>query len=292
VTIISDAAPGAAPDVTVRFIADGLGKLWGPQTLVMNRPGANGSIAARAAAEAAPDGYVLYYPVTSTFIALPTVAPNLPVKLPRDFLPIGFGALQPMAVAVSSSLGISTLPQLIALAKKEPGKISIAVTGIGRMTHLTGELLQQRADIKLLTVPYNGGPATAFADLASGRVSIIIEGYAGIVGAVRSNAVKLIAVASSERLPDFPDVPTVAETIGDFSAAGWQVMAAPLGTPLGIINKVSADLAKVESEPDFKQRLATVGAYPRVMTPEQTLAFVQKEQETWLPMLQKVNGRR
>jgi tripartite-type tricarboxylate transporter receptor subunit TctC len=257
----------------------------------MNRPGANGSIAARAAAEAAPDGYTLYYPVTSTFIALPTVAPNLPVKLPRDFLPIGFGTFQPMFVAVSSSLGISTLPQLIALAKKEPGKISIAVTGIGRMTHLTGELLQQKADIKLLTVPYNGGPATAFADLGSGRVSMTIEGYAGIVGAVKSNAIKLIAVASSERLPDFPDLPTVAETIPDFSAAGWQVLAAPLGTPQPILNKVSADLAKVESDADFKKRLATVGAYPRAMTPDETRAFVQKEQETWLPVLQKVNAK-
>src|SRR5262249_61329213 len=117
--IISDSAPGAAPDVSARFIADGLGKIWGPQPLVVNRPGANGSIAARAAAEAAPDGYTFYYPVTSTFIALPTVAPNLPVKLPRDFRPIGFGAFQPMLIAVRSSIGVSTLPQLLALATEE-----------------------------------------------------------------------------------------------------------------------------------------------------------------------------
>ena len=289
VTIISDAAPGAAPDVVARFVADGLGKIWGPQAVVVNRPGANGSIAARAAAEAAPDGYTLYFPVTSTFIALPTVAPNLPVKLPRDFLPIGFGAFQPMFIAVSSTLGVSTLPQLIALAKKEPGKISIAVTGVGRLTHLTGELLQQRADIKLLTVPYTGGPATAFADLASGRVLMAIEGYSGILGAVKSGAIKLIAVASSERLPEFPDLPTAAQTIPDFTAAGWQVLAAPLGTPQPIINKVSADLSAVENDPNFKERLATVGNYARAMTPEQALAFVLKEQETWLPVLQKVN---
>jgi len=288
VTIISDAAPGAAPDVVARFVADGLGKMWGGQAVVINRPGANGSIAARAAAEAAPDGYTLYFPVTSTFVALPTVASNLPVKLPRDFLPIGFGALQPMFIAVSPSLGVSTLPQLIALAKKESGKISIAVTGVGRFTHLTGELLQQRADIKLLTVPYTGGPAAAFADLAGGRVSMIIEGYSGIVGSVKAGAVKLIAVASSERLPEFPDLPTVAETIPGFAAAGWQMLAAPLGTPQPIIGKVSADLSEVESDPDFKKRLATVGNYARAMTPEQTLAFVQKEQETWLPVLEKI----
>ena len=291
VTIISDAAPGAAPDVVARFVADGLSKIWGPQALVQNRPGANGSIAARAAAEAVPDGYTLYFPVTSTFVALPTVAPNLPVKLPHDFLPIGFGAFQPMFVAVSSSLGVSTLPELIARAKEEPGKISIAVTGVGRLTHLTGALLQERAGIKLLTVPYTGGPAAAFADLADGRVSMIVEGYSGIVGSVKAGALKLIAVASPERLPEFPDLPTVAETIPGFSAAGWQVLAAPLGTPQPIISKVSADLRKVESDPDFKKRLATVGNYSSVMTPEQTLAFVQKEQETWLPVLQKINSK-
>ncbi len=196
-----------------------------------------------------------------------------------------------MFIAVSPSLGVSTLPQLIALAKKEPGKISIAVTGVGRLTHLTGELLQERADVKLLTVPYTGGPAAAFADLAGGRVSMIIEGYSGIAGSVKSGAVKLIAVASPERLPEFPDLPTVAETIPGFSATGWQVLAAPLGTPQPIISKVSADLIKVESDPGFKERLANIGDYPQVMTPEQTLAFVQKEQETWLPVLQKISGQ-
>jgi len=291
VTIISDSAPGASPDVVVRFIADGLGKIWRQQAVVANRPGADGSIAARAATEAVPDGYTLYFAVGSTFIASPTVAPNLPVKLPRDFLPIGSGAMEPMFVAVSPSLGVSTLPQLIALAKKEPGKISFAVTGVGRMTHLTGELLQERAGIKLLAVPYTGGQAAAFADLAGGRVSTTISGYPGIIGSVKAGAVKLIAVASPERLPEFPDLPTVAETIPGFSATGWQVLAAPLGTPQPIISKVSADLIKVESDPGFKERLAIIGDYPQVMTPEQTLAFVQKEQETWLPVLQKISGQ-
>ena len=290
-TIISDAAPGSTPDVDARFVADGLGKMWGQQVVVVNHPGANGSIAARAAAEAAPDGYTLSHPALSTFVALPTVAPNLPVKLPRDFLPIGFTAENPMFIAVSPALGVSTLPQLIALAKKEPGKISIAVTGVGRLTHLTGELLQERADIKLLPVPYTGGPAAALGDVAGGRVSMIIEGYSGIVGSVKAGAVRLIAVASPERLPEFPDLPTVAETIPGFSAAGWQVLVAPLGTPQPIISKVSADLSKVVSDPDFKKRLATVGSYSRAMTPEQALAFVQKEQQTWLPLLERITKK-
>jgi tripartite-type tricarboxylate transporter receptor subunit TctC len=242
VTIISDAAPGATPDVDTRFIAEGLGKIWGQQVVVLNRTGANGSIAARSASEAAPDGYTLFMPALSTFVALLTVAPNLPLKLPRDFLPIGFTAENPMFVAVNPSLGVNTLPQLIGLARKEPGKVSIAVTGIGRLTHLTGELLQQRADIKLLSVPYTAGPAPALGDVATGRVSMIIEGYSGIAGAVNAGTVKLIAVASPQRLPQFPDLPTVAETIPGFAATGWQVLVAPLGTPEPIIRKVADDL--------------------------------------------------
>jgi tripartite-type tricarboxylate transporter receptor subunit TctC len=291
VTIIVDAAPGAAPDVDARFVAEGLSKVWGQQVVIINRPGANGSIAASGASEVVPDGYTLFMPALSTFVAPPTVAPNVPLKLPRDFLPIGYTAENPMFLAVNQSLGINTLPELIARAKKEPGKISIAVTGVGRLTHLTGLLLQERAGISLLPVPYNGGPAAALADVGSGRVSMIIEGYSGIVGAVKAGQVKIIAVASQERLPQFTDVPAVAETIPGFSASGWQVLVAPLGTPTPIISKASADLAKVTSDPDFQKRLGNVGSYSHTMTPEQTLAFVRKEQDTWLPVLQKINER-
>jgi len=288
VTVISDAAPGSTPDVDARFVADGLGKIWRQQVIIINHPGANGSIAARAAAEAIPDGYTLFMPALSTFVALQSVAPNLPLKLPRDFVPIGYTAGNPMFVAVNPALGVDTLPQLIALAKQQPGTISIAVTGVGRLTHLTGLLLQDRAGIQLLPVPYNGGPAAALADVGAGRVSMIIEGYSGIVGAVKAGQVKLIAVASAERLPEFPDLPTVAETLPGFAATGWQVLVAPPGTPAPIVSKVSADLAKAMSDIDFQKRLANVGSYSRAMTPEQTLAFVDKEQQTWLPLLEKI----
>jgi tripartite-type tricarboxylate transporter receptor subunit TctC len=291
VMIISDAAAGASPDVATRIVADGLDKIWGQHAAVVNHPGANGSIGARAASEAIADGYTLYAPALSTFVALPTVAPNLPVKLPRDFLPIGFIAEQPMFLAVSPGSGITTLPQLIERAKKEPGSISIAVSGIGRMTHLTGLLLQEKAGITLTPVPYTGGPGAALGDVATGRVSMIIEGYSGIIGAVNAGQVKLIAAASPQRLPEFPNLPTVAETIPGFTAAGWLILAAPVGTPAPIVAKVSADLTKVVSEPDVQHKLAGTGSYTRPMTADETLAFVAKQQETWLPVLQKIPTR-
>jgi tripartite-type tricarboxylate transporter receptor subunit TctC len=230
-------------------------------------------------------------PALSTFASLPTVAPNLPLRLPRDFLPIGFTIENPMFIAVNASLGINTLSELIARAKKEPGTISIAVTGVGRLTHLTGLLLQQRADIQLVPVPYQGGPAAAMADVGTGRVSMIIEGYSGIMGSVKAGQLKTIAVASRQRLPDFPDVPTVAETLPDFFATGWQVVVAPLGTPTSIIDKVSADLIKVMGDPALKKRLGEVGNYTQTMNPEQTLAFVNQQQETWLPILEKISAK-
>ena len=134
-----------------------------------------------------------------------------------------------MFIAVAPSLGVKSLKELIALAKKRPGEISYATTG--RLTHLTGELLQHEAKIKLQLVPYTGGPAHAISDVATGRVGMIIEGYSGVAGAVRSGSVKLIAVASAKRLADFPDVPTVAETIPEFVATGWGILVAPVGTP-------------------------------------------------------------
>ena len=213
VTIICDAAAGSTPDVDTRFFAEGLGRIWKQQVITVNRPGGGGSIGARAAAEALPDGYTLYMPALSDFVALPGVAPNLPLQLPRDFVALGFTAENPMFFAVNPALGVNSLPELIALAKKKPGAISYATTGVGRLTHLTGELFQMRADIELLLVPYTGGPSHAVSDVSQGRVDFIIEGYSGVAAAVKGGLAKVIAVASAKRLPEFPDLPTVAETL-------------------------------------------------------------------------------
>jgi tripartite-type tricarboxylate transporter receptor subunit TctC len=291
VTLISDAAVGGSPDVTTRLIAEGLSEIWSQQVIVINRPGANGSIAARAAAEAAPDGYTLFVPSLSTFVASSTVAPNLPVKVPRDFLPVGFTADQPMFITVSPAVHADTLAQFIELAKQEPGKLSVAVSGVGRLTHLTSELLQSRAGIHLTSIPYTKGMSNALADAASGRVSVVIENFAAVIGGVKGGQLKLMAVASAQRLPDFPNVPTVAETLPGFAATGWQAVLAPIGTPAPIVNKISADLSQVVSAPAFKKKMATLGGYPRAMTPDQVQAFIAKEQETWLPIVQKISSK-
>jgi tripartite-type tricarboxylate transporter receptor subunit TctC len=165
VRLITDSAPGSSIDVPVRIIAEGLSRIWGQQAVVINQPGAGGAIAARNAATAAPDGYTLGVMAASAFVTLPGTADNLPIQIPRDFTPVGYLGGAPMFVAAAPWLNVKTLPELIALAKEKPGEVSYGVNGIGRLTHLTGELLQQQAGIKLLMVPYSGGTAQIISDM-------------------------------------------------------------------------------------------------------------------------------
>ena len=291
VKIIVDSAPGSATDTATRLMAERLGVVWGQQPVVENRPGAGGSLAVRAAMQAPPDGYTLYVGAASTFTALkgaPGVAPNLPIELPRDFAPIGFITQQPMFIAVSPTIGVKSLPELIAMAKQKPGDLSYATTGRGRITHLTMELLQERSGIKLQMIPYSGGPTAAMADVGTGRVAIVIEGYAGLAGGLNSKLINGVAVASLERLADFKDLPTVAETIPGFLAGGWNVLLAPVGTPDAIIQKASVNLRKAMDDAELMVKLAALGAYPHSMTPAEVLTFALDQQRTWRPIAEKV----
>jgi tripartite-type tricarboxylate transporter receptor subunit TctC len=220
VRLVVDSAAGSTVDVVTRIVAEKLSQYLGRQVPVLNHPGGGGAIAARVAAAASNDGYTIYAPAASSFITLAGKAPNLPLMLPRDFAPIGFLSEQPMFVAVIPTFGVNTLPELIARAKANPGELSYAATGVGRISHLTGELLQLRAGIKMQLVPYTGGPAQALNDALGGRVPIIVEGYPGLIGAVRSGALRPVAVSSTKRLGEFPDLPTIGETLPDFSAGG------------------------------------------------------------------------
>ena len=257
----------------------------GPADRAGRSPGASGAIAAHAASDAIPDGYTLFAPAMSLFIALPGKAENLPLMLPRDFLPVASLIDQPMFICANAASGIKTLPDLIARAKQNPNQISFAATGIGRITHLTGLLLQSRADIKLQVVPYTGGPAAALTDVVGGRVPLIIEGYSGLAGAIQAHSLTVLAVASTHRLPEFPDVPTVAETLPGFAAGGWQGVVAPLGTPAAAIQKVNAGLKKVLGEPAIADPLALRGAFVSPMSPSEVNAFINAQQAQWRPVL-------
>ena len=291
VRIVSDSAAGSATDASARILADKLSAIWGQQVLTVNQPGAGGGISARVASQATPDGYTLYMPATSPFLALPGgpgVAPNLPLELPRDFAPVGFILQQPLFIGASHKSGITSIGDLIERAKAKPGDINYATTGRGRLTHLTMELLQARANIKLQLVPYVGGPAQAMSDVLEGRVQLVLDAYAGLASAIQGNLIKGLASTAPTRLPGFEDLPTVAETIPGFSVGAWAVLVAPLGTPDAVIRKVNADLNRALDDPELLAKFAANGAFVRHMTPDEVTSFVQNEQKTWRPVLEAI----
>jgi tripartite-type tricarboxylate transporter receptor subunit TctC len=292
VRIVTDSAPGSALDAIMRIAADALTRVWGQQAVILNQPGAGGSIAARAASTSPPDGYTLFIPALSTFVALPGAAANLPIEVPRDFAPVGFLGGAPMFIAAAPALGVQTLADLVALAKKRPGEIVYGTNGRGRLTHLTGELLASRTGVKLLMVPYSGGTAQILNDVMGGRVPLVIEALSGIAGAIEAGTIRPLAVASPERMPDFPNLPTVAETIPGFAASGWQAMVAPVGTPETIVRKVSADLELALTDPAVGARLAALWRYNRPMTPREVADFIHREQAMWKPILEQIERNR
>jgi tripartite-type tricarboxylate transporter receptor subunit TctC len=291
VRIVVDSAVGSANDFTARTLADKLGKVWGQQVVIFNQPGAGGGISARVAATAPADGYTLYLPATSVFLALhgaAGVAPNLPIELPRDFTAIGFVLQQPIFIAASPKAGINSIPELIARAKAKPGELSYASTGRGRLTHLTMELLQDRAQVQLRLVPYAGGPAQAMGDVTSGRVDLVLDAYAGLAGSTQGGLAKMLAATSERRLPGLENIPTVAETLPGFFVGAWNVMLAPIGTPEPIIRKVNLDLRVALEDKDLLAKFAANGAFTQYMTPEETVAFTQSQQKIWRPILERV----
>jgi len=290
VKLICDSAPGSANDVTARVIADKLGAIWGQQVVVVNAPGAGGAIAARMASASPNDGYTLFMPVTSEFFALEGgegVAPNLPVRLERDFKSVSFINAQPLFMGASLKARFKTIPEMLALAKAQPGSISYATTGRGRLTHLAMELLQSVTNTKFEMVAYNGGAGQAMPDLTSGRVELVLEAYAGLAGAFRGGLVQGFGTTNPTRAKALPDIPAIAETVPGYSVIAWGILVAPLGTPDAIINKINADLKIVQADPDLIQKFAANGGETRYMTPAELTAFVNAEQAKWLPVLEK-----
>ena len=288
VRMISDSSPGSAVDTGLRIIADAMSKHWNQQVVLVYQPGAAGAVSAQFAAQAAADGYTLYAPALSVFLAVPGKAPNLPLMVPRDFAAVGYTVDQPLAVTVSPNLGIKTLRELIELAKQKPGELSYAVTGVGRLTHLTGELLQLRTGIRLQMVPYTGNSAQAVADVYAGRIPIMIEGYTGLAPAIQSGQLVALAIGAAKRLPSVPDLPTISEAVPGLIASGWQAVLAPNGTPEQIIAKASEALRIALDLASVKDLLAARGSFARPMSPAEVTAFIREQQELWKPAIERL----
>jgi tripartite-type tricarboxylate transporter receptor subunit TctC len=286
VKIIIQAAPGNGPDALARLIADRLAILWKQQALIVNRPGGGGIIAAQAAASAPPDGYTLYMPSASTLLVLPVTHPEVHFDIGREFAPIGLIGQAPMIIAVTPSLGVDSLQGLIALAKQRPGEIFYGALGPGTLPHLTSQLFQRRAGVELTYVPYNGTPEVV-RDVMSGQLAVVFDGFGALVSALKSGAVKALAITSATRLAYMPDLPTASETLPDFVWLSWYPLLAPAGTPDEIVEKVSTDLRAVLGQADLQEKLRIFGTTLRPMSPTETTDFIRGEQARWKPVVEE-----
>jgi tripartite-type tricarboxylate transporter receptor subunit TctC len=284
VSVIIQTAPGSGPDVVARIVGDRLSQRWGQQVVILNRNRAAGLVAAQAAAAAPPDGYTLYMPTSTALVILPVAHPNMPVNFERDFVPIGLISESPMIIAVSPTLGVNSLGEFIALAKRSPGQILYAANNRGSFPHLAGEFFRSRGGIDLTFVPYPGAVA-GLRDVMGGRVGMIVEGPSALAGALQAGSIKALAVTSATRLRDTPDLPTVAETIPGFQVVAWFALMARGGTPSDIVHKVAHDLQSVLQEPAVIERFATLGVYPRPASPTDTADFIRSEQQAWKPII-------
>lgn len=284
VKIVTSVGPGAAPDVLARILADHLTRLWGQQVIVLNQPGGAGAVAIRGLMSSPADGHTLFMSLASNYIALPELQKNFPVDVVRDFVPIGYVGGHPMVIAASDNLGVATLPELIALAKKRKGELNVACGNRGSIIHLAAEWFRSAAGIDVTLLHY-AASSQAITDVLGGRVHVMIDSMTAMHGAVDTGKLKPLAIATRQRQPRYPDLPTVADTIPDFEAIGWLALMGPPGTPAPIANKVSDDMRALFAQGSLRKRFEDIGTSINPTTPEELRAFIQEQQRIWRPVI-------
>ena len=291
ITLIVPYAAGGGNDVMARIVADKMGAALGQPIVVENRGGAGGSIATRAVAHAPADGYTLGLGGTGTLAIDPTLYPNVGYDPRKDFAPIGLIATSALVVLVHPSVPAKTIPELIALAKQEPGKLAYASAGVGSGIHLGAELFAYMAGIKLTHVPYKGS-APALTDLLGGHVQIYFSSLPPAIGLVQDGKVRALAVTGPERSKIFPDLPTVAEAaLPGYAAVLHYGIVAPARTPKPVVDKLAAALGTAIASPDVARKIATDGAEIMGMTPAEYAADIDREEAKWSEVVRRSGAK-
>jgi tripartite-type tricarboxylate transporter receptor subunit TctC len=275
-------AAGSASDIIARLMAQQLSQQLGQQFIVENRPGAATNLAAEDVSRAAPDGYTLLLASSANTVNA-TLYKNLNFNLATDLIPIASIDLVPYVLEITPSLPAKTLPELIAYAKANPGKINMASNGVGSGPHVAGELFQMMAGVKLVHVPYTGNP---YADLIAGQIQMMFSPIPASVGYVKSGQLRALAVGTPERLTILPEIPTVAETLPGYDASGWHGLMAPKGTSTQIVETINKAAIADLADPAFKSKLADLGGIPMPMTPAEFGKFVTADIEKWAKVIE------
>ena len=279
VRLVVPTPPGSTLDTIPRIVADKLSQRWNEPVVIENKPGVAQNLGAEYVAKAEPDGYTLLATPQGPLTISQYFFPKLGFD-PTAFVPISVFAQQPLLLVANPRFAAATLPALIAYGKANPGKINFASPGIGSSPHLTGEMLQRDAGIRFTHVPYKG-MTPLVTDLLAGRVDIAFNNLSNTVELIRDGKLKPLAVASEKRIPEFPDVPAVAELYPGFYATSWFALVAPPRTSAAIAAKIGRDLAEVLRQPDVAARFKQLGVTPVDMSRSQTAAFLKEESERW-----------
>jgi tripartite-type tricarboxylate transporter receptor subunit TctC len=279
VRIIVGFPAGGGSDITARLMGQWLSERLGQPFVVENRPGAATNIAVEAVVKSAPDGYtLLLFGSSSTINA--TLYDKLPFSLVRDIAPVAGTNRVPYVMEVNPSVPAKSVPEFIAYAKANPGKINMASAGNGSVQHVSGELFKMMTGVDMLHVPYRGG-APALTDLIGGQVQIMFDAMTGSIEYIRAGKLRALAVTTATRSEALPDLPTVSDFVPGYETSSWSGIGAPKNTPTEIIDKLSKEINAALADPKIKARLADLGGIPTPMTPAEFGKHVAEETEKW-----------
>jgi tripartite-type tricarboxylate transporter receptor subunit TctC len=278
--IIIPFPPGAATDITGRYVAYKLGEALGQQAIADNRPGANGTIGLELAAKALPDGHTLVIGQTGNLAVSPGLT-KVGYDPARDFAPISLLIASPHALAVHPSLPARNVKELVALARAKPGQLNYASTGSGSGGHLGMELLKKATGTDIVHVPYKGG-TPGLTDLAAGHVAMMFTSALSTAAFQKSGKVRVIAVGSLQRSPSLPEVPTIAESgYPGFEVISWWGLLGPAAMPKEIVSRLNSEVVKMMASSDARDRIAALGADIVTTTPDGFASYIRSEQAKW-----------
>jgi tripartite-type tricarboxylate transporter receptor subunit TctC len=278
VKVVVPLTPGSPVDVVARLVGQHMAAVLGQPMIVENRPGAGATIGAKSVATAEPDGYTLLHTAANHVIA-PSAYKNLTYDPIKDFVPIGAVATSPFVVVITPNLPIRTVPELIAYAKANPGKLNWGF-GLGTSPHLIGELFKHMTQTDIAAIPYRGG-AQAVTDMLAGQIHMNIGTTATLVPLVRSGRLRAIAVIGDGRYPDLPDVPTMAESGVPLTLGFWSGILAPAAVPAEVVRRLNASLNDVLRNSELKESMAKLGLQPKGGSPQDFGAFLDAEKAAW-----------
>jgi tripartite-type tricarboxylate transporter receptor subunit TctC len=279
VHIIVPFPAGGTADIVPRVVGDMLSRKWGQPVVIDNRTGAGGNIGAEQAFKAEPDGYTLLSAPPPPLVINQNLYPKLNFD-PMLFVPIVVMVRVPNSLVVTPKFPARSVPEVIAYARAHPGQVTSATQGNGTTSHLTSEMFQMLAGVKLQHVPYRGS-APALADLVAGNVDVMFDNLGVSLALVKGGQLRLLAVATAQRMASLPDVPTIAESLPGFESAAWYAVVAPPKTPREIVSKINADINEALRRPEMQPHLAEWSAEAIGGTPEVTAAYMREEVTRW-----------